>query len=160
MKYEKLYKLINEAAKESLGEDAIIVRDDNSLKLLNDIIFSSLEKTEKFHKSLIRAIRSILYVKTNNVHFEEILNKIKKQKKFDWCVINEKDSIAIVNKNKFKKQKDMIVKYYFLYENYHEIYYVETEEETVKKIYDLYRRDFKYKDYINYKGGYKYGKIH
>lgn len=149
MKYEKLYKIINEAAKESLGEDSIIVRDDNSLKLLNDIIFSSPEKTKKFHKSLIRAIRSILYVKTNNVYFEEILNKIKKQKKFDWCVINEEDSIAIVNKNKLNKQKNIIEKYYFLYENYDEIYYVEKEEEAAKKIYDLYRRDFKYKDYIN-----------
>ena len=114
MTYEKIYKLINEAVKESLGEDAIIVRDDNSLKLLNDIIFSSLEKTEKFQKSLIRAIRSILYVKTNNVYFEEILNKIKKQKKFDWCVINEEDSIAIVNINKLKKQKKIEEKYYFL----------------------------------------------
>ena len=69
MKYEKLYKLINEATKEALGEDAIIVKDDNSLKLLNDIIFSSLEKNEKFNKALIKSIKRILYVKTNKVKY-------------------------------------------------------------------------------------------
>ena len=41
-----------------------------------------------------------------------------------------------------------------------EIYLYTTEEEKANKIYDLYRRDFKYKDYFNYKGGYKNEKIH
>ena len=73
MKPDEIFKLINEAIKEELGEDAINLEDDNFLNLLADFVFGSYENT---------------------------------------------------------------------------------------KIYDLYRRDLKYKDYINYKGGYKYEKIY
>ena len=160
MKYENLYELINEAAKEALGKDAIIVKDNNSLKLLNDIILSKYKNTEKFYISIIKIIKRKYYSKIMKELFEVISKEIKNDKNFDFCVINEKDSIAIVNINKLKKNKKLSKKIDFLMKKYDEIYYIEEDKEIFNKIYDLYRRDFKYKDYINYKGGYKYGKIH
>ena len=47
-KVEQIYTLVNETAKESMGEKAIAVKDVSSLIALGDSVLSSASDTENF----------------------------------------------------------------------------------------------------------------
>lgn len=63
-KVEQIYTLVNETAKESMGEKAIAVKDVSSLIALGDSILSSASDTENFLNTLVdRIARTVFSVR-------------------------------------------------------------------------------------------------
>ena len=63
-KVEQIYTLVNETAKESMGEKAIAVKDVSSLIALGDIVLSSASDTENFLNTLVdRIARTVFSVR-------------------------------------------------------------------------------------------------
>ena len=63
-KVEQIYTLVNETAKESIGEQAITVKDVSSLIALGDSVLSSASDTENFLNTLVdRIARTVFSVR-------------------------------------------------------------------------------------------------
>lgn len=63
-KVEQIYTLVNETAKESMGEQAITVKDVSSLIALGDSVLSSASDTENFLNTLVdRIARTVFSVR-------------------------------------------------------------------------------------------------
>ena len=63
-KVEQIYTLVNETAKESMGENAITVKDVSSLIALGDSVLSSASDTENFLNTLVdRIARTVFSVR-------------------------------------------------------------------------------------------------
>lgn len=63
-KVEQIYTLVNETAKESMGENAISVKDVSSLIALGDSVLSSASDTENFLNTLVdRIARTVFSVR-------------------------------------------------------------------------------------------------
>ena len=63
-KVEQIYTLVNETAKESMGEKAIAVKDVSSLIALGDSVLSSASNTENFLNTLVdRIARTVFSVR-------------------------------------------------------------------------------------------------
>ena len=60
-KVEQIYTLVNETAKESMGEKAIAVKDVSSLIALGDSVLSSASDTENFLNTLVDRIASTVF---------------------------------------------------------------------------------------------------
>lgn len=60
-KVEQIYTLVNETAKESMGEKAITVKDVSSLIALGDSVLSSASDTENFLNTLVERIARTVF---------------------------------------------------------------------------------------------------
>lgn len=88
-KVTQIYTLVNDAAKEALGSQAITVKDTGSLVSLGDVVLSSTENTDAFYKTLVDRIgRTVIAGRVWN-----ITDRSVKRDDMEWGCVFQKISI-------------------------------------------------------------------